>query len=168
MTSSVFRMAFLALVTESLQYWITYFVSWYKDFPASVSCIPRCVRRKSCKPRFSSSKLICLITAGGEINNFSAALLKLPDFATQRNVSNWGLYKGPTFPFTKTLCSWHVYTVHLYRTLASTPWEIPDGWPRFRTALFPMIWSPKALYIYSWLFSIYLSLYADKKRGASL
>ena len=31
-------MAFFARVTESLQYWIMYLASWYRDFPASVSC----------------------------------------------------------------------------------------------------------------------------------
>ena len=36
-------MAFFARVTESLQYWIIYFVSWYKDFPAFVRVSPLCV-----------------------------------------------------------------------------------------------------------------------------
>lgn len=34
----------------------------------------------------------------GEINNFSAALLKLPHSATHRKVSNWGLYMGNITP----------------------------------------------------------------------
>ena len=73
-----------ARVTESLQYWIIYLASWYRDLPASVRISPRWVRTKSCEFRLSSSRLICLITAGGEIYSFSAALLKLPASATQK------------------------------------------------------------------------------------
>ena len=98
MMSSLFFMTFFALVTESLQYWMMYFASCAKDLPASVSWRPRWVRTKSCRSRFSSSRLICLMTAGGEINNFSAALLKLPHSATHRKVSNWGLYMGNITP----------------------------------------------------------------------
>src|SRR5699024_7809264 len=39
-----------------------------------------------------SSRLICLMTAGGEIYSRSAALLKLPASATHKNVSSCGLY----------------------------------------------------------------------------
>ena len=100
MMSSLCFMAFLALVTESLQYWMIYLASCARDFPASVSCRPRWVRTKSCKSRFSSSKLICLITAGGEIYSFSAALLKLPHSTTHRKVSNCGLYIKLSTPLT--------------------------------------------------------------------
>ena len=67
-----------ALATDSLQYWITYFASLYIEVPAGVTCNPRWLRSNNCNPRLLSSELICLITAGGEIYNFSAVLLKLP------------------------------------------------------------------------------------------
>lgn len=101
MISSSFCMAFFARVTESLQYWMMYFASCARDFPASVICNPRCVRTKSCRSRFSSRRLICLMTAGGEIYSFSAALLKLPHSVTQRKVSNWGLYIRISTPLTR-------------------------------------------------------------------
>ena len=92
-------MAFFARVTESLQYWMMYLASWTRDRPALVSCNPRCVRTKSCRSKLSSSRLICLMTAGGEMYSRSAALLKLPASATQRNVSSCGLYTGiPSLP----------------------------------------------------------------------
>ena len=91
-TSASSCMAFLARVTESRQYWMMYFASWYIDRPALVSVNPRWLRSNSFTPRFSSSKLICLITAVGVIKLSSAALLKLPASATRRKVSNWGLY----------------------------------------------------------------------------
>jgi len=37
------------------------------------------VRTNKVKPNCASNRLICLITAGGEMNNSSAALLKLPE-----------------------------------------------------------------------------------------
>ena len=40
MTWPASSMAFLARVTESLQYWMMYLASWYRDWPALVSCSP--------------------------------------------------------------------------------------------------------------------------------
>ena len=59
--------AFLARVTESLQYCTTYRASWARERPASVRTNPRWVRVNSRTPRLLSSRLICLITAGGEM-----------------------------------------------------------------------------------------------------
>ena len=92
MTRSPSSAAFLARTTDSLQYWITYLASIYKDFPASVSVSPRGLRTNSLISRLVSSEVICLITAGGVMNNSSAALLKLPASAARINVSSWRLY----------------------------------------------------------------------------
>ena len=81
-------MAFLARLTESLQYWMIYFASLYNDTPAFVSVRPRWVRSNSFTPSASSSRLICLMTAVGVINICSAALLKLPASAAVRKVSS--------------------------------------------------------------------------------
>ena len=67
MTWPASSMAFLARVTESLQYWMMYLASWYRDWPVLVSCSPRWVRRKRRRSKSRSRRLICLITAGGEM-----------------------------------------------------------------------------------------------------
>ena len=105
MTLSLSCMALRARVTESLQYWMIYLASWYREWPALVSRRPRWVRTNSCKSRLFSSRLICLITAGGEIYSRSAALLKLPDSTTAKKVSSWGLYMGShPFPARRGAC----------------------------------------------------------------
>ena len=91
-TSLFSFIAFCALATESLLYWMIYFVSLYKDFPASVTISPRCVLSNNWRFKLLSSELICLITAGAVIYIFSAALLKPPASTTHKNVSSWGLY----------------------------------------------------------------------------
>ena len=68
--------------------WMIYFVSLYKDFPASVTISPRCVLSNNWRFKLLSSELICLITAGAVIYIFSAALLKLPASTTHKNVSS--------------------------------------------------------------------------------
>ena len=91
-TSSDVCIASFALFTDSLQYPIIYFASLYIDFPASVTTSPLCVLENNCKPRLASSELICFMTAGGEMNSLSAALLKLPASTTHIKVSSCGLY----------------------------------------------------------------------------
>lgn len=103
---SVFScMAFFARTTESLQYWIMYFVSLYRELPAFVRESPLWVLSKSCTPKSASSRLICFKTAVGVIYACSAALLKLPASATRINVSSCGLYIA-SLPFLRF--SYHI------------------------------------------------------------
>ena len=79
---------FSARAIESFAYWMRYFESWYKDSPAGVNWTPRCVRTNKSNPRLFSRRLICFMTAFGDTNSSSDALLKLPESATLMNVSN--------------------------------------------------------------------------------
>ena len=94
-------MAFFARVTESLQYWMMYFASCAEIFPLPLSCNPRCVRTKSCRSRFSSRRLICLMTAGGGNIQLLCGLIKTATLGHTEKVSNWGLYIRISTPLTR-------------------------------------------------------------------